>query len=187
MTYLLVFMLGILAGGTLTNLWYHINWEDKELVAKVMEENDVYYQVMERQFMGQKEGYEEVPIELSRYEEKAIAYTCYNEKDKQYYVVLDFYFSDAEQVRGKSELFLKFDERLQWNTDNATAELWVLGDSVYTRKDDLHFTNVGFSFMGINIRDLNEKDFPLHIQVKLVAAWAEEEMPEKITFEYGLW
>lgn len=192
MTHGLVLILGMIIGVFAANLWCRAGWKNRELVAKVIEGNNVYYQAMKRQSAIQKEGYKEILTELSRYEEKTIAYTYYDEKEGECYVVLDFYFSDAEQLRGKRELFLKFDEGLEWSSDNATIELWVFEDDAYTRKDDLSFINAGVLsegiYAGIYIRDLGEQFlFPLHIRVKLTASWTEEKMPEKIMFEYGLW
>lgn len=152
-----------------------------------MEENDIYYQVLDQQSASHNETYWEVPTEAVQYKEKVVAYTYYDKKENQCHTILDFFFSDAAQFCDKSELFLKFDERLQWTTDNATAKLWVFENDGYICKETLPFSNAGFLLAGIDIQGLNEKDFPLHIQVDLTAAWAEEDKPEKIVFEYGLW
>ncbi len=82
---------------------------------------------------------------------------------------------------------MKFDERMQWTTDKTTAELWVFKDDGYIRKKELPFINAGFHSAEIDIQDLNKTVFPLHIQVNLITTWAEEEVPEEIIFEYGLW
>lgn len=187
MVYGLVLVLGIIMGILVVNLWQYMGGGNKEPLVNVMDADSTYYQVLERLFTGEKGNCEEIPSELSRYEEKTIVRTYYDVKEKQYHVTLDVYFPDAGQLREKRELFLNFDERLQWTTDQATAELWVFENDGYTHKDDLAFIRAGFCSAGIYIGDLKESDFPLHIQIKLVAPWAEEEVPEKISFEYGVW
>jgi hypothetical protein len=184
---ILILILGFVIGIFVTNLCYHMNWENKPPITKVMEENDTYYQVLDQQSASHKETYWEVPTEAVQYKEKVVAYTYYDKNENQCHMILDFFFSDATQFYDKSELFLKFDERLQWTTDNAIAKLWVFENDGYICKETLPFSNAGFLSAGIDIQALNEKNFPLHIQVDLTAAWAEEEKPEKIVFEYGLW
>ena len=71
----------------------------------LMEGNDTYYQVLNQQAASQKETSEEIPTEALQYEEKVVAYTYYDEKEKQCYTTLDFFFSDAERFHNKSEFF----------------------------------------------------------------------------------
>ena len=185
--FILILILGIVIGIFMTHLYYRMKSKNKTPLTKVMEGNDTYHQVLNQQAASQKETSEEIPTEALQYEEKVVAYTYYDEKEKQCYTTLDFFFSDAERFHNKSEFFLKFDERMQWTTDKTTAELWVFKDDGYICKNELPFINAGFHSAEIDFQDLNKTDFPLHIQVNLITTWTEDEIPEKIIFEYGLW